>query len=136
MFGFFNRKKVPKLDASIKVKEKKKAEASEHTNSKRLCKQKHSKIQQQLEEKVDKVGGSEQYEVIVHLNCDKKEIPKLKKVLGKSFKLHKEFKYINAFTCRLTAKQIKQLIQHHDIDFIEENSRIHMNLDTANRWSG
>jgi serine protease AprX len=125
--------KVPSLKASSKMKEEKNTVAPEQTQNTR--KQNPSKIQHQLGEKCEKMDESESFEVIVRLNCDaKKNMKKLSKTLGKSFQPNKVFKYIHAFSANLTAKQIKQLEQYQEVEFIEENINLHINLDTANQW--
>ncbi len=96
----------------------------------------HSKIQKQLEDELKTCDDADSFEVIVQLTCDlKKDKKKVEKLLG-SIIPDNLFTYINAFSAKLTANQIKKLSQEQDVKLIEQNITIVTNLDTANRWFG
>ncbi|MDQ0253534.1 serine protease AprX [Evansella vedderi] len=128
-----SEKNLPTFRASDELKSQK--QTPQPDNQRITAYQKQNKIQQQLEDKVKKSVATELFDVIVHLNCDvQKDLKRLDKILGNSFKPKKVFKYINAFLAELTPAQIRKLNTQQDVKFIEENIEIHINLDTANKW--
>lgn len=125
---------LPAADDLKSAKNKKHHVNQQKTNLKATNR---TKIQIQLEDQLANCDAADTFEVIVQLSCDlKKDKEKVNKILGNSIVPDHFFSYINAFSAKLTDKQIKQLNLQQDVKLIEQNISIDANLDTANRWFG
>ncbi|MDC3414679.1 S8 family peptidase [Aquibacillus sp. 3ASR75-11] len=94
-------------------------------------------IHMHLEDKINQSDGHHSFEVIIQLNDElKKDKQKLQKALGSAITVSHVFTHIDAIAATLTANQIIKLSQHPQVYSIEENIRIDINLDTANKWFG
>jgi serine protease AprX len=112
--------------------------AHNHIKSKKVISEpNNNKIQKPLEQKMEHSVDDESFEVIVQLTSNlKKDRKKLQSILGASFQPNHVFTYIDAFSAKLTSKQIKKLSNHQEVKYIEENMTLDINLDTASKWFG
>ncbi|WP_165763765.1 S8 family serine peptidase [Halalkalibacter urbisdiaboli] len=100
-------------------------------------KQKKSKVQSSFAEILTKGKNDEVHQVIIHIkpHC-KKNLSTFQAIIGDDYKADLVFETIDAFSARLTKKQIQALSKHKDITYIEEDITIKINLNSSTAWFG